>query len=774
MADVKKTSNLAIGNAILDLVDDEARDLIAGIESNVDDTVAQLEARVDNLITTYEANGGTKRTETVLFSSDTPSQGNVQNDRGYFDLEDGIDEYDYIEVYYSAFNKHNLIRIKPDDVPVAGTTNPNPVTWSSESIPDVSSENHALVRTATFVLYKFDDVDRVSFDFWVRGWNGSAASDCDFGDSTTAAFKIGILKIVGIKYETASSIKDPELADIRTGADGVAYDSAGDAVREQISNLNEDLRNYNSYDLLRKFATYTNRTSGGITYTWNSDKTICTAVGTTTGLSVTNLYNVSNSMPAGMVAGEKYYVKCHTTDTKLMLEIIAYNGSTNIKDVLITDDTEIIVPSNTTTLIIRIRTRHITGSPSTVNATISVQILNAKTNEELSIQSNANTEKANYAVDTLESFNVYDLLHKFGSFNNATSGGITYAWSADKLVCTAVGTTTGLSVNTLYSGDGLPTGITAGETYYIKCKTTDPNLLLEIIAYNGSTNIKDVLITEDTSYKVPLDTTTLVIRVRTRHTTGSPSTVNATISVQILNAPTTQKLAHDIEQPQMGYMQIFPKYTTIGDSLMGGYMKRNGVTINTATAKEAGNNWVNYLALRIGRIFTNLAVGNTTTEDWRTNYISGANIDTNAYIVGLGVNDHRQSVIIGTASDIATNFEDNANSFYGNYDYILRQLHAWMPTAHIFCFTIPTVEGGTSEDYNVAIRSVCALYPTYVHCIDLARDYSKLYDNPIVTDNYTGGHFNPVAYSYMSMAIEKAINNFMNSHNSLFATAPYA
>ncbi len=230
MADIKKTSNLAIGNNILDLVDDEAQEKLITLES-----------RVNNLITTYEANGGTKRTETVLFESSTPSQGNVPADSGYFDLEDSIDDYDYVEVYYSAFNKHNLIRVKPDDVPVAGETNANPVVWSAESIPDVSSANHALVRTATFVLYKFDDEDRVSFDFWMRGWNGSHESDSDFGDATAATWKIGILKIVGIKYEDAGSEKDAELTDIRTGADGTVYASAGDAVRGQIDDIYDNL-----------------------------------------------------------------------------------------------------------------------------------------------------------------------------------------------------------------------------------------------------------------------------------------------------------------------------------------------------------------------------------------------------------------------------------------------------------------------------------------------------------------------------------------------------
>lgn len=386
--------------------------------------------------------------------------------------------------------------------------------------------------------------------------------------------------------------------------------------------------------------------------------------------------------------------------------------------------------------------------------------------------------------DDITKNNSYDILKDVGTFKNGTSGGVTYTWNADKTACTAVGTTTATSVKSLYNAQTLPSGMVNGETYIVKVSTTNPNLLLEINAYNGSTSILDLFITENIIYTVPAEATRLLIRLRTRHTSSSPSTVNDTISVQILNAKTNKELGSELEEktfainyklglPVRQYMQIFPKYTTIGDSLMGGFMNRNGVSVNTATARDAGNNWVNYIAIRIGRIFTNLAVGGSTAKDWRNTHLSSANIDTDCYLIGIGVNDHRNALTIGSASDIKADFNNNTDSFYGNYDYMVRQLMAWKPYAHIFCFTIPEIEGGTSANYNTAIKEICDLYPNKVHCINLAENYADYYDVDIVNDNYTGRHFNPVAYNYMSLIIEKAINEYMEENDDLFATAPY-
>lgn len=220
------------------------------------------------------------------------------------------------------------------------------------------------------------------------------------------------------------------------------------------------------------------------------------------------------------------------------------------------------------------------------------------------------------------------------------------------------------------------------------------------------------------------------------------------------------------------FMEIFPKYTVIGDSLACGYTMVGDVNVNSATARPTGNNWPGYLQLRIGRTFTNIAIGGTTARDWRNTHISTADIETDCYLIGMGVNDLRQGLSIGTSADIASDFTNNADSYYGNFDFIIRQVKEYNPNAHIFVFTIPKSEGSTVENYNTVIRHVASLYEK-VHCIDLYNLYPTEYTEGFIANSFINGHYYPLVYNYMSKMIEKAICKYMMENYVLFQEVPY-
>lgn len=106
--------------------------------------------------------------------------------------------------------------------------------------------------------------------------------------------------------------------------------AAADAKKtgDVLSDLKQELT-YTATDILSQ-ANKANTTNAGVTFTWNADKTACTANGTATGSSpsAVYMYGGNNTIPSGFVAGGTYHVQCNTTNNYLRLGFYFYkNGS---------------------------------------------------------------------------------------------------------------------------------------------------------------------------------------------------------------------------------------------------------------------------------------------------------------------------------------------------------------------------------------------------------------------------------------------------------------
>lgn len=227
-------------------------------------------------------------------------------------------------------------------------------------------------------------------------------------------------------------------------------------------------------------------------------------------------------------------------------------------------------------------------------------------------------------------------------------------------------------------------------------------------------------------------------------------------------------------------MSIFENIVCIGDSLTAGFTNKCGTTYGSNTARPTKRNWPSYLGDRLNRTITNLGYGSTTTRSWRyANDGLGANItlattlsDTDCYIIGLGFNDIGKNIPVGSISDIMPeDFNNNSDTFYGNYDFIVRSLLKVNSKLHIFLLTPPDPKP-VDNKYSNAIRELSSTHGNNVHLIDLSKDYNEFYNSGIIKDTFNGHAF-PLTYNIMSIIIQKAISNYMIKNYAKFYGTPW-
>lgn len=252
------------------------------------------------------------------------------------------------------------------------------------------------------------------------------------------------------------------------------------------------------------------------------------------------------------------------------------------------------------------------------------------------------------------------------------------------------------------------------------------------------------------------------------------STVITDIEIAANNIYYSSKIVDRLSAvPQM--LRCFHSFTGIGDSLMAGYTSIDGTVVSSADAREAKNNWFDYLMTKLNRTGTNLAAGSSTTHAWRYADQTGVDVDnadipTDCYFVGLGVNDIAQGKTLGSQSDIDTSDIDNcADSTYGNLYYILAKLHSFNPYAKIFVFTIPAYGEYNVASINAAIAYCCSQVDN-AFCITLP---AHRFTVPFLTENNTNGHYNPIAYAYMSAIIEQIVSDYIFDNYTDFVWVPY-
>ena len=220
----------------------------------------------------------------------------------------------------------------------------------------------------------------------------------------------------------------------------------------------------------------------------------------------------------------------------------------------------------------------------------------------------------------------------------------------------------------------------------------------------------------------------------------------------------------------VGMLDIFLNVGCIGDSLASGesYWNDGGTTQGQDfyeyswgqfLARKTGNKYYNWSK-------GGLSAKTWLASTYATECFDGEH-KCQAYIIGLGQNDANNNDTIGTSADIdLSDYTNNANTFYGNYGKIIQKIKEVQPQAKIFVITDPNNSTDT-KGYNVAIRAMATIFSN-VYVVDMRTYGLKYYNNPILVAQMRGGHYNAYGYKVFSMMIGNYIDWIITTNYTEF------
>jgi len=209
-------------------------------KSDVNDDIDVINARVDNFLASQTGvSNGEKFTITPLYSA--PTDGSASS---YVTLSDDPINYPYLIIQFGVYTSGTSGYKTVDRAIVSGSdfraaTQANPFICNAFGVFDNASEGgtrYYPLRAVQLSMWKYTTGEtqykayRSRFDS--LDWSGMGSQDA-YGYSGSGNDFI-VRAVYGIKFVDAGTSKDPELTDIRIGADGYSYPSAGAAVRSQM------------------------------------------------------------------------------------------------------------------------------------------------------------------------------------------------------------------------------------------------------------------------------------------------------------------------------------------------------------------------------------------------------------------------------------------------------------------------------------------------------------------------------------------------------------
>ena len=197
---------------------------------------------------------------------------------------------------------------------------------------------------------------------------------------------------------------------------------------------------------------------------------------------------------------------------------------------------------------------------------------------------------------------------------------------------------------------------------------------------------------------------------------------------------------------------VFHTVGVIGDSLASG---QNRVDDPQHYHDFYDYSWVQCMKRELGNTMYNFTKSGLSTRTWLTDDMGLRLLQSTekcqCYIIALGANDiGLGEEYIGTPSDIdLLNYNNNADTFYGNYAKIIQIIKEKEPRAKIFTFENPCYG---IYDMRVKFNNVVKYMETIfdnVYNISFDEDFFNSQES-FMKKNNLYGHYTPLGYQYVA------------------------
>ena len=709
--------------------------------------------RIDNLIKELPATAGEyQQSKLVLHSYDnaavkcTTTSGNYTNVPAFTTDQGGplSSLYTKKSNYQIAVNKSGLylfeLRIHVNSL-IANKR--------VELAPFVNDTRIAALASSYNTAGNFTLTQVAALPLWL-----SANDTVDFRiapiEAAEVSLQLGDVLVYAIDWEDKFKIPDytgyaAETKDIRTGADGTVYGTAGEAVRKQIGNITEELSNLleeGTQILDWKNAKVVNGYFTSISDFKSSDvsRTVIIPVDYSKGDTI--------SIHRGIM-GERFVYGYTSIEMPKIGDILDYaNVQNNAERVTLR------IKSDTKNILLYYYNSTLDNYDSDdILASIMVQYGKVYTGYEpygeprgkkdIINKINGNSEKLISAV--------YNSPSIFDDVSNPISKGDHFY---------------------LYVKDIVGAKYSDIEFYFFRSDNTYKRVIHNI-------NIGELYaITADEDYtkyriRIVVESTTsndMIYAIYNIFQSNGISAINISAKVYDLALDNNKKV-EQLTANNLNTCNIFRKVIACGDSYTAGYIVSKTGEIHNVNEEYA---WPHYMETITGNTWVNCGHSGTNAYTWQTAERglpkARAAGKAQAYILGLMINDSssdsNRNLTLGTITDIGT----NNMTFYAQYTKVIKELFNISPNAKVFIETCPKVEGDRYVGYNQAVHDIYdALKSNYpnLHLLDLFK-YYNMYTNTSLANDSLAGHYTAIGYQQFAQILSVILSSYINEHISDF------